>query len=437
MTERMQSMKKYNVIAGALALSAVLVLSGCGSNNVLTVDTTSLTSVSSDISDSTSSSGKITAAASSSDTSAAEATALSSSELFTERDLEQTADQSDAVRIEVEDGQTYNITEAGVYVISGTAEDCTIRVEAADTDKVQLVLDGVSITNSDFPAIYAVQADKVFITTTDSENSLSVTGEFTADGDTNTDAVIFSKDDLVLNGTGTLTVYSAYGNGITSKDDLKVTGGTYNIASAADSLEANDSILICDGTFTINTNKDGLHCENDEQGGEILITGGSFNISAKSDGIRATTILRIDGGDFNISASEGLESTFVQINGGTIYIESNDDGINASAKSSAYDVAVEFNGGDTTIVMSSGDVDGVDSNGSIYVNGGTVNISITEQGMAEAFDFDQTGEINGGTVYVNGEQITEITSSMMPGGGMGGGGMQGGGPGGMGGGHHM
>ncbi len=84
---------------------------------------------------------------------------------FTKRDLEQTADTSDAENITVSDGKTIDITSEGVYVISGTAEDCTIRVEADENAKVQLVLDGVSITNSDFPAIYVVSADKVFIIT--------------------------------------------------------------------------------------------------------------------------------------------------------------------------------------------------------------------------------------------------------------------------------
>jgi hypothetical protein len=101
----------------------------------------------------------------------------------------------------------------------------------ADDAKVQLVLDGVSITNTDSPAIYVVSADKCFVTTTDSVSTLTVTGTFAADGDTNIDAVIFSKDDLVLNGTGTLNI-SSTGNGITSKDDLTVTGGTYSASTA-------------------------------------------------------------------------------------------------------------------------------------------------------------------------------------------------------------
>ncbi len=349
------------------------------------------------------------------------------SDLFTSRDLLQTPDLSDAKYIEVSGGKTIDITEAGTYVISGSATDCTIRVNADSEAKVQLVLNGVSITNSDFPAIYVISADKCFVTTSGTENSLSVTGAFTADGDTNTDAVIFSKDDLVLNGIGTLNISSAYGNGITSKDDMKVTGGTYNITSAEDSLEANDTISICGGSFNISSSKDALHCENDEDSslGLIYIADGTFAINAYSDGIQGNTSVQIDGGTFDITASEGIESTYVQINGGTIYISSSDDGINATQKSNAYSVpTIEFNGGSTTIVMGQGDTDAVDANGNIIVNGGTIDITAG----TSSFDYDGSAQLNGGTVIVNGSEVSEIPQSMM------GGGMRGGFGGDMGGG---
>ncbi len=299
-------------------------------------------------------------------------------------------------------------------------------MNAAEDAKVQLVLDGVSITNDDFPAIYVVSADKVFVTSTGS-NSLSVTGNFTADGENNTDAVIYSKSDLVLNGTGSLDITSMYGNGISGKDDLKVTGGTYTIQSAEDAIEANDSISVCGGEFTITTNKDGLHCENDALDGAIYIADGTFTINAASDGIQATSILQIDGGTFSISASEGLEATYIQINGGDIQITASDDGINATDKSSgAYTVLVEFNGGNTTISMGQGDTDAVDANGSVIVNDGTISITAP----TSSFDYDGTAEYNGGTIIINGEQVSEIPQSMMGGGGFGG---QGGGFGGRGG----
>lgn len=344
---------------------------------------------------------------------------------FTKRDLEQTADTSDAENITVSDGKTIDITSEGVYVISGTAEDCTIRVEADENAKVQLVLDGVSITNSDFPAIYVVSADKVFITTTDSENTLTVSGQFRADGETNTDAVIFSKDDLVLNGTGTLNVTSNSGNGSTCKDDMKITGGTYNVKTALDAFEANDSIAVNDGTFNITTNKDGFHCENDEAEGTITISGGTFNISGKSDGIQACALLQIDGGTFDISAAEGLEATYILINDGDIEIASNDDGINVSNKSDAVGTpTVEINGGNVAITMSGSDVDAIDANGNVIVSGGTVDITYPQQGPSEAFDYDGTAEFSGGTIIINGNEVSEISQGMM-GGGMRGG-MQGG-----------
>ncbi|MCR4638518.1 MAG: carbohydrate-binding domain-containing protein [Ruminococcus sp.] len=338
---------------------------------------------------------------------------IDTTDMFTERDLAQTADISDAKKLTVSDGKTIDITEAGVYVISGSAKNCTIRVEADSESKVQLVLDGVTVENEDFPAVYVVSADKVFVTSTDSENSLSVTGQFTSDGDTNTDAVIFSKEDLVFNGTGALTVYSAYGNGVSCKDDLKVTGGTYDVTTAKDAFEANDSIAICGGDFTVNTQKDGLHCENDEDNtlGSIYISDGTFDITSNSDAIQGTTYVQIDGGTFNIISSEGIEATYVQINGGNITISASDDGINATNKSTACDIAVEFNGGNTTITMGQGDTDAVDANGSIYVNGGTIDITA----QMSSFDYDGTAEFNGGTIIINGEEVSEIPQSMMGG----------------------
>ena len=399
----MKKIYMYSFIAAMFAAA----VTGCGSNN------------NADISVSSDSKTKTAIVSEEKDTAAAQPLSNIEEVTYTERELEQTADTSEAKNISVSDDTTIDITEEGVYTISGTAENCTVRVEADENAKVQLVLDGVSITNDDLPAIYVVSADKVFITTTDSENTLTVSGQFTSDGDTNTDAVIYSKDDLVLNGTGTLNVTSYYGNGITSKDDMKITGGTYNVKSALDAFEANDSISVSDGTFDISTNKDGFHCENDETEGTITISGGTFNINGKSDGIQACALLQIDGGTFDITASEGLEATYVLINDGDINIYATDDGINASANTNAYETAIEINGGYITVEVGQGDTDAIDTNGSIYVNGGTINVTA----QMSSFDYDRTAEFNGGTIIINGEEVSEIPQSMMGGGmhgGMGG-----------------
>ena len=229
----------------------------------------------------------------------------SSDEWYSDRDMEQTPDTSEAQTIEVADGQTLSITEEGTYILQGTASDCTVLVNAPEA-KVQLILDNVTVTNTSSPAIYVLDADKCFVTTAEgSENALTVSGTFTEDteNDVKTDAVIFSKSDLTLNGKGTLTI-SSTDNGITSKDELTVTGGTYNITASGKGLESNDSTAICDGTFTID-------------------------------------------------AKEGMESTYVRIDGGTFEISASDDGINAAANSDKNEVQVEINGGTAEISRSS------------------------------------------------------------------------------------
>ena len=339
------------------------------------------------------------------------------SELCSDRDLQQTADLTEAVTYAVADGQDITITEAGVYVLTGKAKDVTVYVAADKEDKVQLVLDGLAITNGDAPAIYVKSADKVFVTTA-GDSALAVTGAFSSDGDTHTDGVIFSKSDLVLNGTATLTVTSSE-NGIVGKDDLKITGGTYLVSAQSKAIEANDSIRIADGVFELTAGTDGLHTENDDDDttGYIYLGGGTFTIQAGDDGLHATAVIQVDDGELTIAAAEGIEATYVQLNGGTIAISSWDDGINAAQKSKAYRATVEINGGDITIAMGAGDTDGVDSNGDILINGGTVSVPGNS-----TFDYDGTGAITGGTVIVNGQQVTTLPNQMMGGrGGFGGG----------------
>ena len=325
---------------------------------------------------------------------------------------------SESKTITVEDNKTEEITEAGTYTFTGSAENFSIRVNVDKEEKVWIVLDSVTVTNEDAPVIYVVSADKVQVVTNGS-SMLTVTGVFAADGETNLDAVIFAKDDLELEGDGELTIVSTKANGISCKNDLEFTGGTYRIESAEDAIEAEDSITITDGTFTITSGKDAIHCENDEDdaAGSIEISGGTFAIVAADDGVQAQTTLTINGGELNITAAEGLEATSVEINDGMISVSASDDGINATDKSSACTVDIVINGGEIYVSMGAGDTDAIDSNGNLYINGGTVNIT-----AQSAFDYDGIGQLNGGTVIVNGSQITQLSNSMMGGGfgGMGG-----------------
>ncbi len=347
---------------------------------------------------------------------------LDTADLFSKRDLKQTADTDGAKTIQAADNKTETITEEGVYILTGTAGNFTLRVEADSKAKVQIILQNANITNVSSPVIYVVSADKCFVTTADGESSLSVTGQFTADGTTNTDAVIFSKDDIVLNGTGTLNITSTNGNAVSGKDDIKVTGGTYNITCGGHAFEGKDSISVYDGTFTIKATKDAFHSENsdDDTKGNIYIMNGTYKIEAESDGFHAIAVVQIDGGEMDITSREGIEATYVQINGGTIKITASDDGINGSQKSTSLGTpTIEFTGGSTTIVVGQGDTDAVDANGDVIVSGGTIDITST----VSSFDYDGNAVYNGGTIIINGEQVDSIPEPAMmggPGGGMGG-----------------
>ena len=339
---------------------------------------------------------------------------LDTTNMFTQTDLTQTVDTTNAKKITLEDGKDVTIDAAGTYVITGSAKNSTVIVNASADAEVHLVFDNVSITNTNKPAIYTVNAKNVYVTTTqNSTNNLKVTGEFTEDNGDNIDAVIFAKTNITLNGLGTLNIDSS-ANGVASNNDLKVTGGTYNVNTTKHGFKALNSIRVADGTFNINATKDGFHSENEDDltKGYVYIAGGNFTINSEDDGIQGTSITEIDGGTFDINSVEGIEGTYVQINDGIIKIYATDDGINASEKATNYDVQIEINGGNLDITMAEGDTDALDANGTLTINGG--NINITAQ---FAFDFDLTASLNGGTVTVNGTQVTSITNSMMEGGG--------------------
>lgn len=207
-------------------------------------------------------------------------------------------------------GNIITITKEGTYVLSGALSEGQIVVDA-DSAKVQLVLDNADITCASSAAIYIKNADKTFITLAEgSENILMNTAEYETIDDNNIDAVIFSKDDLTLNGKGTLTINSEYGHGIVSKDDLKLVGGTYNITAENHALSGKDSVRIAEGTYNLTSGKDGIHSENadDDEKGFVYIASGDFTIESTGDGIDASYVVQIDDGDFDITAGDGAEN---------------------------------------------------------------------------------------------------------------------------------
>lgn len=309
-----------------------------------------------------------TETSSESSSSATEITYLNADDMFTDRDKEVGYDEDTATAITLSDDasscdsssvtisdNTITITDEGTYLLTGSLSDGQVIVDA-DDKKVQLVLDSVDINCDTSAALYVKAADKVFVTlASDSENTLSNTNDFVAIDDNNIDAVIFSKDDLTLNGSGTLTVTAKYGHGIVSKDDLVITSGTYQITAAKHALSGQDSVRIADGILTLNAGTDGIHSENtdDDAKGFIYIANGDISITADSDGFDAEETLQVDGGNIEVYAGddglhsdddliitagtinvtksyEGLEGMTVTIEDGDISVVSSDDGINAS-----------------------------------------------------------------------------------------------------------
>lgn len=312
--------RKKAAEATALFLSLVLAAAGCGTTEAAITEEQAGRESTADSGGAVESQTEGTVTAES----AQPASAVSGEDMFTDRDREISYEESEAAVITLEgssaqcssdaveiDGTTITITDEGTYLLSGTLEDGMVIVDAEKTDKLQLVLNGVSINSSTSAALYIRQADKVFVTTAEgTENTLANGGEFVEIDENNIDSAVFSKEDLTLNGAGTLTVESPAGHGVVSKDDLVVAGGTYVISSASQGLNGKDSVRIADGDFTITSGKDGIHSENteDEGLGFVYIAGGSFQITAEGDGISASGYLQAEDGEFDIVAGGGSEN---------------------------------------------------------------------------------------------------------------------------------
>ncbi|MGN0072550.1 MAG: carbohydrate-binding domain-containing protein, partial [Coriobacteriales bacterium] len=263
---------------------------------------------------------------------------------YTDRDKDPSYSEEEAELIDLNTaGSTVEITEEGTYILRGTAQDTQLLVECQDEQaKVQLVLDGASISCSTGPAVYVKAADKCFVTlAAGSENSLSDGDGYTLsddDGSEEPTAALFSKADLTLQGSGSLEVCGNTKHAVCSKDELVVTGGSYTISSAEDGLRGKDCVKVLDGSFEISAGEDAVKSNEvaDATRGFVLIDGGSWQVEAGDDAFHAETALIVNGGDIEVSTCvEGYEGMQVYINGGDTSITASDDAINASSGSSA------------------------------------------------------------------------------------------------------
>lgn len=328
------------------------------------------------------------------------------------------------------------ISNGGWYVLSGTLEGGSIIVDAHDSSKVWIRLNGVTVNCSDDACIQIDQADKVFLTLAEgTENTLTSGSSYSEDARSdNTGGTIFSHDDLTINGSGSLTIEAGYKHGIDGNDSLVITGGTISITAPQDGIHVNDSFRLTEASLTIDAGDDAIHSDDKlyVESGTILIT----------------------------SCYEGLEATAIDIAGGDITIYPSDDGLNANNGSPSIgfggdtdrelppmsgkvpaipsgdrsqmpekaetendmtsdqeETYIRIGGGNLTIINETGrDADGLDSNGSIYIDGGTILVSLSGDGSNCAIDYgsESGGEcvVTGGTVLAfGGSDMAEAFSS--------------------------
>ena len=292
-------------------------------------------------------------------------------------------------------GEDVYISEAGTYLLTGSTTGSVI-IEVSKDEEVRLVLDNATIAADDFAAIYIIEADKVTITLADGTmNYLSDASSYTQIDDNDVDAVVYSKADLVFNGTGSLNVEANYENGIVSKDDLIFAGGNYTVnADSGQGIRGKDCIRITESSFTIRSFKDAIHSDNDEDEGRgyVYIENGTFDIESSADGIYGYNLVMIEDGIFDISTSgnadslKGIKSdASIIIDGGQFTLDTEDDALHC-------DGSITINDGELT--LSSGD-DGVHADTELIINGGIISILESYEGLE-----GQYITINEGTISI-------------------------------------
>ena len=252
--------------------------------------------------------------------------------------------------VSVENG-TITITSGGTYRITGEYSG-QVKIEAAKTDTVRLVLDNAKITNSTGAAINVVSAAEAIIyTAAGTTNTVADEANYTATGDDDPDAAIYSTANLTLTGEGSLSVKGAYEEGIHTTGGLVIASGTLDVNAANTGIKGKDYVDITGGIVNVTAAQDGIKSTNtdDESLGFTRLSAGSVTISAGDDGLKAPHTLEISGGTLNIEKSnEGIEAQYINILDGDVTVNSSDDGINASLKDSSSDTSSDTTSGTAT-----------------------------------------------------------------------------------------
>ena len=361
---------------------------------------------------------------------------------FEASDLTATYDESKASKISLQgttatvsgegvtvNGSTVEITKAGTYIVEGTATSVQLKVAAGKEDEVQIVFKNATLKNTEAPLLVDT-AKKVILTLADgTKNEVSDESTSTVKG------AIYTDSDLTINGKGSLTVNGNASNAIKSKDGIRIVDATVTTTAKKHGIAANDFVNVTGATLNLTADEDGIHSDNEDDVllGNIYLTNTNITVNAGDDGINASNTMLIDeGATIDVQKSEeGLEARLIHQVGGTITVKSSDDGLNAkdwtlessdeqgpgqqtkTVKAEAANAKNLDQAGDVKIVIDGGtltvdaDGDGLDANGSIEINGGTVIVNGPSTGANGALDYDDTATLNGGTVlFVDGGVMT-------------------------------
>ena len=307
------------------------------------------------------------------------------------------------------------ISSAGTYLLSGHYEGMLV-VEAGEEDKVQLILENASITNENGPAIYVRSADKVFLTA--AEGTVNVISDGSAytltDDDTTLDAAVFSRADLTLNGSGSLTINGNCKHAVVSKDDLVITAKDLTVNAQNVGLSGKDSVKLSGAAVSITAGSDGIRSDNDTDAekGFVSVADSTLTIASGKDGIQAEMVFTAENSDVSIVSGGGsgarsvdAEESFkgikagnaITISGGSYRIDSLDDAIHTDGS-----ILI----GDGAFTLLSPD-DGIHANETVTISGGTLNITAYE-GIEGTYILISGGDI---TIASSGDGINAARKS--------------------------
>ena len=339
--------KKILTSATSVTLLATLALTGCSTtSNALASGTAAADSSVGTTTTTSSATATDTAASNSSfSTNVKSGEKLDVDTHYSEQDLSWDTSSETAIDLSnptatdgvtVEDG-TLTVTKAGTYKLSGEYQG-QIKVETADSDAVRLVLDNANITNSSGAALNVVNADEVILySASGTTNTISDGADYTATGENDPDAVVYSKADLTIAGEGTLKVNGNHEDGIHTSDGLVIASGTLEVNAANTGIKGKDYVDILGGTINVTAQQDGIKSTNDTDEGKgwTRLSNGTVTVNAGDDGFKASRVVEISGGSLTVEQSdEGIEAQYINVSGGDVNVTSADDGMNASLKTS-------------------------------------------------------------------------------------------------------